>query len=194
MVVGAFVTGLLGDNALLSLLAQLGAMALATITVVRAERRAGLRNIRVYRASLALLLVAAVTCLGASGSTVIIDSELGSSHLFGFIGLASTNLVVSILAWRALVQPTPRRAAVAGLVAVLVEMVAMLFDIIMNLVKRTASTHTLMASSHSLSVAVYSSFVATWAGALVCMASVSAFYRPTAQAMPEARVIDDAPH
>jgi hypothetical protein len=184
IVFGAFLGGILCGVVELALVAQLAAMTLAVVTVRRSDKRAGLRYFLLYRASLALLLVAAVTCLVAAGSTVFIAHHLGSSHIAGFAGLASTNLVISILAWRALVSPAPRRAAIAGLVAVIVEVVAMLFDIIMNMESR-------VPLRGSITVTLYASFIATWAGALVCMASVGAFYRASSTPVPEARVVDE---
>lgn len=184
IVVGAFLVGIFGGNTALRILPQLGAMVLALITLPRVARRAPLRYLLVYRASLVLLLAAAGTCLIAAGSTAIIDVNDGSTRVAGFVALSTTNLVLTVLAWRALVNPTPRRAAFAGLIAVLVETVAMLIDIIANI---SASFET----TNAVAVMLYASFVATWAGALVCMAAIGAFDRADATAVPEARVVEE---
>lgn len=183
--IGAFLTGLLVGSGMLAILPYFAAMALAVMTVKRTERTGELRHIWLYRASLGLLLLATGTCLVAAGSTVFLPHDIGGGGIAGFITLASTNLVIAVLAWRALVNPAPRRAALVGLAAVFVETFAMLTDIIINV-----SGSTFWRDSY-LPIALYASFVATWTGALVCMAALAAFDRSGMVVVPAARVVDD---
>jgi hypothetical protein len=179
---GAFLIGILGGLAELVLLPQFAAMALAVITLKTTERTGELRRVTLYRASLVLLLLAAGTCLVAAGSTVFVADELGR-RMAGFIALATTNLVVVVLAWRAIVRPAPRRAAIVGLAAVCFESIALLTDIIINL--GGFGTPTLAA------VSLGASLSATWTGALVCMAALGTFDRSGMVVVPAARVVDD---
>jgi hypothetical protein len=183
--IGAFLTGILGGFVELALLPHFAAMALAVLTVKRTERTGELRRVMLYRASLALLLLATGTCLVAAGSTVFVPDGLGGSRIAGFVTLASTNLVIAILAWRALVSPAPRRAALVGLAAVFVETFAMLTDVIIN-VGDTGFSH-----GRLLVIALIASFAATWTGALVCMAALGSFDRSGMVVVPAARVVDD---
>lgn len=179
----AFLTGILGGIVELTLLPFFAAMALAVLTVKRTERTGELRYVLVYRASLVLLLLATGTCLVAAGSTVFVPTGLGG--IAGFITLATTNVMIAVLGWRALVNPAPRRAAIAGLAAVFVETFAMLADVIINVTRSGFSHGTLVP------LALYASFVSTWTGALVCMAALATFDRSGMVVVPEARVVDD---
>jgi hypothetical protein len=181
----AFLTGILGGIVELAILPLFAAMALAVITVKRTERTGELRHLGLYRATLVLLLLATGTCLVAAGSTVFVPTDLDGGHIAGFVTLASTNLAIAVLAWRALVTPAPRRAALAGLAAVFVETFAMLTDVIINVSGRDVWHGSL------LPVALYASFVATWIGALVCMASLAAFDRSGMVVVPAARIVDE---
>jgi hypothetical protein len=183
--IGAFLTGILGGFVELTLLPHFAAMALAVLTVKRTERTGELHRVLLYRASLVLLLLAAVTCLVAAGSTVFLPDGAGGSHVAGFITLASANLAIAILAWRALVNPAPRRAALVGLAAVFAETFAMLTDVIIN-VGGTGFSHGTL-----LPLALIASFTATWTGALVCMAALGTFDRSGMVVVPAARVVDD---
>jgi hypothetical protein len=182
----AFLVGLLIGNVELALLPHFAAMALAVLTVKRTERTGELRRVKLYRASLVALLLAAGTCLVAAGSTVFVPraGDRGA-YMLGLITLASTNLVIAVLAWRALVNPAPRRAALVGLAAVFVETFAMLTDIFINVPSHGLSDGTLVP------VALYASFSATWMGALVCMAALGTFDRSGMVVVPAARVVDD---
>jgi hypothetical protein len=183
--VTAFVTGILGGIVELVLLPHFAAMALAVVTLRRTERTGGLHYIWIYRASLVLLLLAATTCLVAAGSTVFIPTDVAGGRIAGFVTLASVNLVIAALAWRALVRPAPLRAAAVGAIAVFVETFAMLADIIGN--------HGGSGFSHASNIPIVlgASFAATWIGALVCMAALATFERSGTVVVPEARIVDE---
>jgi hypothetical protein len=189
--IGAFLAGILGGIVELAILPHFAAMALAIMTVKRTERTGELRRVLLYRASLVLLLLATSTCLVAAGSTVFIPQHIPGTHVAGFITLATTNLVVAVLAWRALVNPAPRRAALVGLAAVFVETFAMLTDIIIDVGSNGVSGDAL-SRGKLVPVALFAAFAATWTGALVCMAALGTFDRSGMVVVPEARVVDDA--
>ncbi len=180
-----FLTGVLGGSLELALLPHFSAMALAVMTLKRTERTGELRHVWLYRASLVLLLLATGTCLVTAGSTVFVPTGIGGGRIAGFITLASTNLVIAVLGWRALVNPAPRRAALVGVAAVFVETFAMLIDVIIN-VTGDDSAHGMLVP-----IALYASFVATWTGALVCMAALATFDRSGMVVVPSARIVDE---
>ena len=78
---------------------------LSIITVARARPAATLIRIRSYRVTLGGVVVASLTAVLAAGHTVWDDGRLG------YIAVASVACIELILAWRALVAPSPRRAA-----------------------------------------------------------------------------------
>jgi hypothetical protein len=162
--------------------AMFGAMVLAGATVKRCELVGELRYPWPYRAAVVILLGATGTVLAAAGSTVIV----GDGHLAGFIALALTNLIAAIMAWRALVKPAPRRAAIAGLVVVIAELFAMIADIVINIGERDPGP-----SGTAIMIALLGSFVATWAGALVSIAALACFAPASMVTVPGARVVDD---
>lgn len=188
--IAAFLVGILGGIVELVLLPHFAAMAMAVITLKRTERTGELRHVTLYRASLLLLLLATSTCLVAAGSTVFARNDLAGARVAGFVTLASTNLVLAILGWRALVNPAPRRAAVAGITAVFVETFAMLTDIIID-VSGNGGSGNALSHGKLVPLALYASVTATWTGALVCMASLGTFDRSGMVVVPEARVVDD---
>jgi hypothetical protein len=167
----------------LAVLAQFAAFALAGVTVHRAQRLGVLRHPWIYRGALLLLLAATGTTLISAGSTVVVrGGEAGPT--VGLITLASTNLVAAILTWRALTRPSPRRAALVGLLAVVAELVALCVD--------AAISINLGYDPTSLGVvALIASFAATWAGALVCIATLVSFEPSPMYVVPAARVIDE---
>ncbi len=127
----------------------------------------------------ALLASSATTTIGA-GMTVFVSP--GQSVL-GLLGLGTTNLVVAILAWRALVQPAPRRAALAGMVAAGLEIVAVVVDVIRNF--NVDDSH----YNIGFEIALVGGLVTLGTGALACIAALATFRRPTV-IVPEARVVD----
>lgn len=166
----------------LSLVAQFSAFILAIMSVRRAEPTGELRRVWIYRGALGLLLAATATVVISAGSSVaFVDS---SDHpVVGFIALATLNVITAVLAWRAIVKPAPRRAAIVGLIAVVAELFALIVDVIINL-------HTFHPSDFQV-VAMIASFAATWAGALVCVAALLSFAPPSMYTVPDARVVDD---
>src|SRR5262245_23921135 len=64
-----------------------------------------------------LLASSAATAVGA-GMTLV---GSGEGPFFGFLAIGTTNAIVAMLTWRALVRPSPRSAALAGLIATLLE-------------------------------------------------------------------------
>lgn len=130
------------------------------------------------------LLLAAATTLVAAGSTLLIQpgSPLG---VVGFTVLGVTNVLIVIVTWRALVRPTPKRAALAGMLAVVSELVAMIVDVVTN--------HWVHYDQREVwsGIALVGALIAVGAGALACIASLSAFRDPDEQDIPAARIVDE---
>ena len=160
------------------------AITLAVLTVKRTERTGELRRAWLYRGALAIQLVACATCVVGASSTVLFDVD--ESPVVGFAVHATTNVVLVVLAWRALVYPGPRRAAVVGSLAIPLEIVALIVDAGLNMFRAQPDT-TLFV------VGLYASVLATWAGALVCIAALVAFEAPPPPTnVPAARVVDES--
>jgi hypothetical protein len=88
-----------------------------------------------------------------------------------------------IATWRALVRPAPRRAALVGMFVVVLEIIAILVDIVMNF--------SLNEPRHTVAVAILASYAATWAGSLVCVAVLLSFEPAETVRVPDARVVED---
>ncbi len=179
----AFACGFLVSEPALSVLAQFSAFILAIISAKCAEGVGVLERRLVYRGALGLLLVTSMTVVICGGGSVAFGK--GSDHgLVGFICLASLNVVTGVLAWRALVRPAPRRAALVGLLAVVAELFALLIDLGINL-----NHHAFHPTSFQI-VAMLAGWGATWAGALVCIAALLSFSPQPMYEVPDARVVD----
>ena len=130
-----------------------------------------------------LLLSAAGTAVGA-GMTIVSDPS-GALPVLGFLALGTTNVVVAMLAWRALMRPSTRAAALAGMVAVLLELAAMVVDVMLNMHR---------GESHGereigIAIALFGSMITIGTGALACVGALVTFRRATL-VVPEARVVD----
>ncbi len=170
---------------LLLLLAQCCAFVLAIMSVRRAEPTGELRRRWIYRGALGLLLAAAGTVVVSAGSSVALGAPDSHQPVVGFIALATLNVITAVIAWRALVNPAPRRAAVVGLIAVAAELFALIVDVLINMDSRFEPTDFQIVS-------MFASFAATWAGALVCMAALLSFAPPSMYTVPDARVVDES--
>lgn len=180
--VGAYLVGIIGGYPELVLIPQFVAIGLAILTVKRTAPAGDLLRPWLYRGVLVLELVASGACAAVAGGTVVIDGA-GERHVAGLAVLATTNLLISILTWRALVRPAPQRAALVGALAVILEVIALIADLVMNMFHTMDST--------SISLALFTSVAATWLGTGVSMVSLVAFGRATTAVVPEARVVDE---
>jgi len=113
-----------------------------------------------------------------------VKRTLGALLLFvGLTALGTTNVIIAILAWRALVAPSTRRAAVAGLVAVCTECLAMGFDVTVNMHVRGFGTEP------ETGFALLAALLTIATGSLACFAALIAF-GPNLPDVPAARVVD----
>lgn len=163
------------------LFAQLASMVLSVMTASRVEQEGVLRRRWLYRGTLVLLLAMASTTVITAGSTVVFGEA--ERAIGGYIVLAVTNLIAMIATWRALVRPAPRRAALVGMFVVVLEIIAILVDIVMNF--------SLNEPRHTVAVAILASYAATWAGSLVCVAVLLSFEPAETVRVPDARVVED---
>jgi hypothetical protein len=178
-----FVIGIATRTAPLTVLPFFGVMAIAIYTYREVDRNAHLRNRWLYYTLVAsLLLSASVTVVGA-GMTVVADPD-SKVPTFGLLALGTTNVVIGALAWRALVRPSTRAAAGAGMMAVLLEIVAMIIDVMMNMSKSPVGDLEL-----GLAIALSAAMISIGTGALACFAALIAF-EPRRVEVPEARVVD----
>jgi hypothetical protein len=177
-----FVAGIVGELPAVSLPLLLLANVLGLITVKRTESSGALRRSWLYCGALALLLAACATAAVGAGSTVLFDVD--ESPVVGFVTLATTNLLLAVLGWRALVRPGPRRAAVVGFLAIALEVFAVVMDVGLNMFRKQPDT-TLFV------VALYACVVAIGSGALVCIAALASFEPPPPTNVPGARVVDE---
>ncbi len=183
---GAWLVGWVTGNVGLAALPQFVAIVLAVLTVRVAAATAPLRHVLAYRAALGLLLASSATVVIAGGSTVAFADDAGGTEIAGLVALASTNLLIAVLSWRAIMRPAPRRAAIASLLAVTLELVALVVDLIMNLGMLSRE----IISHDTLIVTILATFATTWAGALVAIAALTTFERPGEIDMPSARIVD----
>ncbi len=184
--VGGFVASVVLGIGDLVLLSQLAAILCGMLTVRNSEGPGVLRRPWLFRAALVLLLAAAATCLVAAGSTAVIS--LGAAHhrLTGLAALAVTNLIIAILAWRALTRPSMRRAAVVGLLALVFEVSALVVDVIINIDTNGRDL------TQAAQLALLASFSANWLGALVSITALTAFDPADESTVPQARVVDES--
>jgi hypothetical protein len=174
-----FVLGIVLQAAPLTVLPFFGVMAVAIYTYREVDRTADLRHRWLYLVLVGSLMIsAAVTVVGA-GMTVVFDPNVPT---IGLIALGCTNVVISAIAWRALVRPSTRAAAGAGMLAVLLEIVAMVIDVMINMHKGWMAVHEL-----GLSIALSAAMISIGTGALACFAALIAF-EPKRIDVPEARI------
>jgi hypothetical protein len=181
LTIGAYVYGFFSAPGW-TITAQLVAVIVAIVTVRRADKHGVLRYRFLYLGAVGLLFLTTATVLVTAGSTVA--SGNNGDRAVGFIALATTNLVATIIAWRAFTNPAPRRAAIVGMVAVVAELFAIIIDAVISInldyVPGTLGT-----------IALWGSFAATWAGALVCIASLISFEHADTVNLPGARIVDE---
>jgi hypothetical protein len=178
-----FVIGVVTRTAPLTVLPFFGVMAVAIYTYREVDRHAHLRYRWLYYLLVgSLLLSAAVTVVGA-GMTVVIATG-GEFPMLGLVALGTTNVIVGALAWRALVRPSTRAAAGAGMMAVLLEIVAMIIDVMINMHKGSYGDQEM-----GLAIALTAAMISIGTGALACFAALVAF-EPKRVEVPEARVVD----
>lgn len=143
-----------------------------------------------YRAALGSLCLVGAAGVVSAASMVAINRETGDEKPVLFC-LASTFALIAILSWRALVRPTPRRAAGVALLALAGVMFALIIDVLID-TSYDRGYHDVDAewSRVLLGVGLIGSFLA---GPLVSLASVTAFARSVDEAqLPEARQLPPA--
>ena len=175
--------GWIGASGILAVIPFFLTMPLAVFTYRGVERSNDLKRRLLYRVLVGTLLLGAAATAIASGSTLFISSK-GPLPVVGFSVLGATNVLVVILTWRALVEPTTRRAALAGMVAVLTECMAMTIDIMMNM-----HVPGFEAKQPALGLAILGAMVATYGAWFACIAALATFDHDLPD-MPQARVVD----
>ena len=133
-----------------------------------------------YRAALIVQLLVSVLGLVTAAHTVLANGQLG------LVTIASVQVLVAILTWRAITQPGARRAIGAALVAELVPFLALMVDIALDL-------HTSGIPAGGIIMNLWAAFAVTaiflsWiAAAFVCLVSIHAFGQATS--LPDARAV-----
>jgi len=184
---GLFGVGWVIRDELLLITPFFAGMILAVITYRHVHPGVLARRV-VYFVLVGTLLASSATTVVAAGSTLFIKADR-AIPIVGFSVLGATNLLVAIIAWRALVQPSAKRAALAGMLALLLELFAMAFDVVMNHRAPEFRRHDLW-----IAIALYGAVTSMGTGALACIAAVSAFDPPDEQEIPAARVLDTDTH
>lgn len=184
VMITAFVIGVCADSVLLVVIPFLASFVLAICSAIRAQPGV-LRFRALYYGLVGTLLATSATTLVAAGSTLFIAPGT-SLRVVGFTALGLVNMVVGVLTWRALVRPAPRRAAVAGMLAVLGEMFALIVDIVMN--DRMPGFE---RGSEWIEVALWGSLISMASGCLACIAALAAFRDVDAHEIPEAQIVKD---
>ncbi|HEY5923130.1 MAG TPA: hypothetical protein VIV11_15730 [Kofleriaceae bacterium] len=182
VIFAASAVGWFGQVAALAIVPFFGAMIAAVITFRMVDRSADLRYARVYYVLVGLLLLSSALATIACGSTLFV-SRTAPLIVVGFTALGATNLLIVMLAWRALVKPSTRRAALAGTVAVCAECFAMVFDVTVNMHVRGFGEQPMAG------VALLAALGSIATGALACFAALLAF-GPDLPDVPTARVVD----
>src|SRR5688572_22948206 len=179
-----FVAGTVSRFVPLTVLPFFGVIAVAVYTYRAVDKHAGLRHRWLYFTLVgSLLLSAAATVVGA-GMTVAIERGSRDVPMLGLVTLGSTNVVIAALAWRALVRPSTRAAAGAGMVAVTLEIVATVIDGMINVRAMSYGEQEL-----GFAIALTAAMISIGTGALACFAALLAFESKRVE-VPEARVVD----
>ena len=182
LIFGAAVLGFIVQAAPLAIVAFFGPMIAAIGTFRMVDREADLKYPRVYYVLVGLLLLSAAVTAIASGSTLFV-SKNAPLLVVGFTALGITNVSIVILAWRALVAPSTRRAALAGMVAACAECIAMAFDVTVNM--RVPG----FGEQPATGIALLAALVTIATGALACFAALVTF-GPKGLDVPTARVVE----
>jgi hypothetical protein len=157
------------------------AIPLAYSTYREVERAADLRLRWLYYLLVGLLFASAAGSVAGASMTVALDDARSP---IGAIALGTTNVFIAILAWRALVRPSTRNAAGAGMCAVVFEIIAMVIDVFLNMQKHHVDDRTELGFAIVFIGASFS--IAT--GALACFAALITF-EPNRLDVPKARVL-----
>ena len=196
ILIGSFTIGLLLVNfvprfetigSLMIGLPFLLSMLLSLVTYIAVKRHDdddALARRRLYQLLVGTLLLSSTVTLVASGSTIAWYSK-SPIGVVGLATLGATNVLIAILAWRALVHPTARRAARVGMIAVVFEMIALIPDIAMSVNVRELDKSMIWTP-----IALFAAFISMGTGALACIASLVAF-EPRENEVPSARVVED---
>ena len=184
VMITAFVVGTCVESVLLIVVPFLASFVLAICSAIRAHPGV-LRYRGLYYGLVGTLLATSATTLVAAGSTLFIAPGT-SLRVTGFTALGLVNMAVAVLTWRALVRPAPRRAAVAGMLAVISEMFAMIVDIAMN-----DGIHGFDRSARWIDIALWGSLITMGTGCLACVGALAAFRDADSHEIPEAQVVRD---
>jgi hypothetical protein len=176
----SFVLGIVMETAALTVLPFFGVMTVAVYTYRAVDRNAHLRYRWLYFALVGSLLFSASATVVGAGMTVAIDPG-GDVPSYGLLALGTTNVLIAAMAWRALVRPSTRSAAAAGMLAVLLEVFAMVIDVTMNMYKTSVDREV------GLAIALTAAMISIGTGALACFAALIAF-EPRRIEVPAARV------
>lgn len=178
------VAGFVGESPGLIALSYFAALLLAVITVRHADLDGQLRHVRVYRLTLGLLLACAIAAALGAGSTVFVSVTEGL-HVAGLIVLATINVGLAVAAWRALLQPHPRRAAKIGAFAIL-ELFALVVDAVINI----GYGNQRLGPHPEADIALWASLATTVVGVFACIVSLVAFEDAGEVRVPPARLVD----
>jgi hypothetical protein len=174
-----FVLGIVTRAAALMGLPFFGVIGVAIYTYRAVDRNARLRYRWMYFLLVGSLLVTAAATVVGAGMTMAGDSEVPG---FGLVALGSANVVIGAAAWRALVRPSTRAAAGAGMMAVLLEIIALVVDVMFMPLSSYADREL------GLAIALSAAMISIGTGALACFAALTAF-EPKRVDVPEARVV-----
>lgn len=126
VVVGLIVGAALQHGGMATAVGTLGwltGIVLSVLTIPNASTDAELVRVLPYRIVIIGSLLAGVATVIGVGHTVWADGAVG------FFATASVGCIAVILAWRAFVAPSPRRAALVGAVATVGSMLAVIIDV-----------------------------------------------------------------
>lgn len=177
-----FVAGLVTATPVLFAVPMFIAMPIAYYTYREVDRAAELKLRWLYYLLVAMLLVSSAGTAVGSGMTMALDD---SRSPLGFLALGTTNVIIAILAWRALLRPSTRAAARAGMLAVVLELIAMVIDVMLNMTRSEVSAE----REAGIAIALIGATVSLGTGALACFAALITF-QPSRPDVPRARVVE----
>ncbi|MBA3460789.1 MAG: hypothetical protein H0T46_12550 [Deltaproteobacteria bacterium] len=134
-----------------------------------------------YRAALVSQLVVATVGTVTAAHTVLKDGAIG------LVSIATVQLAVVILTWRAIARPDARRAVASALVSGFVPFIALVVDIALDTHTSAARGGKLVADLWS-AFAVLSTMFAWLTACVVCIAAVRTFGERTN--LPDARAVE----
>lgn len=158
------------------------AIPVSIITFRRSGRDQHLQRPGWYRAALIVQLLVAVLGLVTAAHTVLANGRIG------LVSIATVQLAVAVMTWRAITRPGPRRAIGAALAAELVPFVALMVDIALDLRLYGLPDGPIVADLWG-AFAVAAVFLSWIGAALVCIASIHVFGPATN--LPGARAVSD---